>query len=88
MNALRLLGCLAPFTTRDAVGDRRLELVRQLDRLQLVVGRADVGDVDEAGVDRALGELADDPPDVGLLGAHVRRIALLSRPELSSTVRV
>ncbi len=77
---LRVLGVLRPLHHRDTVGDGRLQRVGQLDRLQTPAGAAHVGDVDEARVDGALGELADDARHVGLLGADVaqdrRRLAL------------
>ena len=77
MNALAASGSLAPLDHRDAVLDARLERLGQLDRLHLAVGGHDVGDVDEACVGRALGELADHARHVGLVGAHVGQDRLL-----------
>ena len=71
MNACAPVGIVRAVDHRGAVGDVGLEVGRQVDRLERAVGGDDIGDVDEAGVDGALGELADDPGDVGLERAHV-----------------
>ena len=75
---------------RGAVGDVGLQVLRQLDRLELRRRRRHVGDVDEPGVDGALGELADDPGDVGLERADVGedRVRLVGFGSRSSTSRV
>src|SRR4051812_1395666 len=63
LRALRVRGAV---DDGGGVGDVGLQVLRQLDRLELVAGGDHVGDVDEPGVDRALRELADDSGDVGL----------------------
>jgi hypothetical protein len=67
----------------DTVRHLRVEVGRKVDRLQLALGRLDVGDVDEPGVDRSLRDLAHDAGDVGLVGAHVaedRRLLIRRQP--------
>ena len=69
LGALRVVGALRRPRRRRrprAAGSRGSSIASSV-----AVGGDDVGDVDEAGVDRALGELADDPGDVGLVRAHV-----------------
>ena len=81
-NALACFGVLGALDDRDAVGDRAAAASSGSSiAFSLPSVALDVGDVDEAGVDRALGELADDAADVGLLGAHVGqdRLALRRR---------
>ena len=71
-NALRLLRVLGALDHGDAVGDRRLRAPPAARSPRSSPSRrVDVGDVDEAGVDRALRELADDALHVRLLGADV-----------------
>src|SRR6478609_9038358 len=69
----------------DRVGRRRVDVGRDLDALDLVPRRLHVGDVDDAGVDLAEGDLGQHGLDVGLLahrgdgdlgvGEHLRRDA-------------
>ena len=84
----RRRGCSVPFTTAGAVGDARLQAGGKLDR-RSARRRVHVRHVDEAGVDGALRELADDALHVRLLRAHVRedRLALrVGRRESTSRV--
>ena len=73
----------------DAVGDRWPQRLGQVDRVQRPVGRTDVGGVEEAGVDRPLGQLAGDAANVRSEEPTLARIASLwPAGSFASTVRV